>query len=121
MASPGVVELALIVTVMFGAGLLDQGAAAGKLMTGSSPIGAMVSSVLQRARWTAHSSFWSSSRAPASRTMASSLGTEGMTANGPKERPRADDIGAPLNLTIQSIDGVPLDEVAQGHHDIGHR
>jgi hypothetical protein len=31
---------------MFGAGLLDQGAAAGKLMTGSSPIGAMVSSVM---------------------------------------------------------------------------
>jgi len=34
----------LIVTVMFGAGLLDQDAAAGRLMTGSSPNGAMVSS-----------------------------------------------------------------------------
>jgi hypothetical protein len=30
---------------MFGAGLLDQDAAAGRLMTGSSLIGAMVSSV----------------------------------------------------------------------------
>ncbi len=46
MLSRGVVQLALIVTVNFGAGLLDQGAAADKLMTGSSPIGAMVSSVM---------------------------------------------------------------------------
>jgi hypothetical protein len=41
-----VVLLALIVTVMFGAGLLDQDATAGRLMIGSSPIGAMVSSVM---------------------------------------------------------------------------
>jgi hypothetical protein len=44
---------------MLGAGLLDQFAMAGKLMTGSSPIGAMVSRVMERARWTAHSSFCS--------------------------------------------------------------
>jgi hypothetical protein len=36
--------------VMVGAGLLDQDATAGRLMTGSSPIGAMVSSVMYRAR-----------------------------------------------------------------------
>jgi hypothetical protein len=41
-----VVLLALNVTVMFGAGLLDQDATAGRLMIGSSPIGAMVSSVM---------------------------------------------------------------------------
>ena len=46
MLSHGVVELSLIVTVRFGAGLLDQDAAAGRLMTGSSPIDAMVSSVM---------------------------------------------------------------------------
>ena len=34
---------------MFGAGLLDHGAAAGKLMTGSSPIGVMVCRVMERA------------------------------------------------------------------------
>jgi hypothetical protein len=106
MLSPSVVWLARIVTVKFGAGLLDQGAAAGKLMIGSSPIGAMVSSVMERARWTAHSSFCSSSRAPTSRTMASSLGTQGMTAMGSKECPRADDIGAPRDLAIQLLDGV---------------
>jgi len=39
------VYLALIVTVMGGAGMLDQVASAGRLMTGSSPIGAIVSSV----------------------------------------------------------------------------
>jgi hypothetical protein len=39
-----------MVTVNFGAGLADQVAAAGKLMRGSSPIGAMVSSVMYRAR-----------------------------------------------------------------------
>ena len=59
---------------MFGAGLLDQDVRAGRLMTASSPIGAMVSSVMYRARWTAHSSFCSSSKAPTSRTMASSFG-----------------------------------------------
>jgi len=32
--------------VIFGAGLLDQDAAAGKLMTASWPIGAMLSSVM---------------------------------------------------------------------------
>jgi hypothetical protein len=32
--------------VMFGAGLLDQDATVGRLMTASSPIGAMVSSVM---------------------------------------------------------------------------
>jgi hypothetical protein len=42
----GFVWLALIVTVMFGAGLLDRDAAAGRLMTGSSPIGAMVFSAM---------------------------------------------------------------------------
>jgi hypothetical protein len=36
----------VIVTVMLGAGLLDQDATAGMLMTGSSPIGATVSSVM---------------------------------------------------------------------------
>ena len=46
MLSLGVVSLALIVTAMFGAGVLDQDAAAGKVMTGSSPIGAMVSRVM---------------------------------------------------------------------------
>jgi len=35
---------------MLGAGLLDQDATAGKLMMVSSPIGAMVSSVMHRAR-----------------------------------------------------------------------
>jgi len=46
MLSRGVVELARIVTVMFGAGLLDQDAAAGKLIRAASSIGAMVSSVM---------------------------------------------------------------------------
>ena len=43
---------------MFGTGLLDQDATAGRLMTGSSPIGAMVSSVMYLARWTAHLMAW---------------------------------------------------------------
>jgi hypothetical protein len=38
-----VVQFALIVTVMFGAGLPDRDAAAGRPMTASSPMGAMVS------------------------------------------------------------------------------
>ena len=42
MLSRGVVWQGLIVTVLFGAGLLDQDSAAGRLMTASSPIGAMV-------------------------------------------------------------------------------
>jgi hypothetical protein len=40
------VQLALIVTVMFGAGLLDQDAMGGRQMTAIPPIGAMVSSVM---------------------------------------------------------------------------
>ena len=46
MLSRGVVWQGLIVTVLFGAGLLDQDSAAGRLMTASSPIGAMVASVM---------------------------------------------------------------------------
>ena len=45
MALPPIV-VGLIVTVVFGAGPLDQDAAVGSLMTISSPIGAMVSSVM---------------------------------------------------------------------------
>lgn len=52
-----------------------QLAAAGRLMSGSSLIAAMVSRVRYLERWTAHSSFCSSSNAPTRRTMASSLGT----------------------------------------------
>jgi hypothetical protein len=51
-----------------------QRATAGKLTNGSSLNSAMVSSVMYLARWTAHSSFCSSSSAPTRRTMASSLG-----------------------------------------------
>src|SRR6476620_11087202 len=51
-----------------------QRATAGRLTKGSSLNGAMVSSVMYLARWTAHSSFCSSSKAPTRRTMASSLG-----------------------------------------------
>jgi len=51
-----------------------QRATAGRLICGSSLICAMVSSVRYRARWTAHSSFCSSSSAPTRRTMASSFG-----------------------------------------------
>ena len=106
MLSHGMVQLALIVTVMLGAGLLDQDATAGKLMTASSPIGAMVSSVMCRARWTAYSSFCSGRSAPTRRMMASSLGIEGIPAIGPKECPRADDLGAALDLAVQPLDGV---------------
>ena len=42
---------------MFGAGLLEQDAKSGKLMAACSPVGAMSSSVAQRARWTARSRF----------------------------------------------------------------
>ena len=52
----------------------DQRATAGRLMSGSSLKGAMVSRVMYLARWTAHSSFCSSRIAPTRRTMASSLG-----------------------------------------------
>lgn len=52
----------------------DQRATAGRLTRGSSPKDAMVSSVMYLDRWTAHSSLCSRSRAPTSRTMASSLG-----------------------------------------------
>ena len=53
----------------------DQRATAGRLMVGSSFIWAMVSNVMYLARWTAHSSFCSSSSAPTRGTMASSLGS----------------------------------------------
>ncbi len=46
MLSHEVVWLALFVTVMFGTCLLEQDAAAGRLMIGLSPIGAMVPSVM---------------------------------------------------------------------------
>jgi hypothetical protein len=46
MRSRGVVWLALIVRVMFGAGLPDRDDTAGRLMTGPSPMGAMVSGVM---------------------------------------------------------------------------
>jgi hypothetical protein len=45
-------------------GRIGQLAIAGKLTAGSSPNGAIVSSVMQRPRWTAHSSFCSSKIAP---------------------------------------------------------
>jgi hypothetical protein len=38
--------------------------------------------------------------------MASSLGIEGMTATGPKECPRADDIGPSLDLAVHSFEGI---------------
>ena len=43
-------------------------------MRSLSPMGAMVSRVMYRALWTAHSSFCSSRMAPISRVMAASLG-----------------------------------------------
>ena len=98
--SRGVVQLALIVSVMLGAGLLDQVATAGELMTAFWPIGAMVSSVMDRARWTAHASFCSSSSAPTRRAMASSFGGEGRPATGPKDGPKADDLGSALDFTV---------------------
>ena len=57
-----------------GFGRFRQAAAADNLTKGSSLNGAMVSSVMSRARWTAHSSFCSSRMAPTKRVMASSLG-----------------------------------------------
>lgn len=91
---------------MLDAGLLDQDAAVGRLMTASSPIGAMVSSVMYLARWAVHSSYFSNSKAPTRQMMASSLGIEGMIAIGPKECPRADDIRATLDLAVQTLDRV---------------
>lgn len=40
------------------------------------------------------------------RMMEASLGSEGMTATGPKECPNADDIGAPFHFLVQALDGV---------------
>jgi len=51
--SLGVERLALVITLIFGGGPIDQHAAAGKLMIVSSPMGARVSSAMQRHRWTA--------------------------------------------------------------------
>ena len=48
--SLGVVQLAMEIAVISGAGLLDQRATTGRLIMGSSPKGAMVSSVIYRAR-----------------------------------------------------------------------
>ena len=94
------------VVANLGAGLLDQRATTGRLIIGSSLKGAMVSSVMYLARWTAHSSFCSSSRAPTRRVMAASLGSEGMTAIGPKECPNADDLGSAFDLAIEALDRV---------------
>lgn len=69
---PGVVSVAL--AALFGAGLADQDAAAGMPMRASLPGGATVSSVMDRARWAAQSSFGSRNKAPTRRTMASSSG-----------------------------------------------
>ena len=87
-------------------GLLDQDATAGRLMMGPSSIGAMVSSVMYLARWTARSSFCPKSSAPTRREMVASLGSEGLTATGPKECPNADDIGVEFYLAVQALDGV---------------
>ena len=38
--------------------------------------------------------------------MEASVGSEGMTATGPKECPNADDIGAPFHFLVQALDGV---------------
>ena len=38
--------------------------------------------------------------------MAASLGSEGLTATGPKECPNADDIGSAIDLTVQALDRV---------------
>jgi hypothetical protein len=57
-----------VVAALSGMGREDQRATAGRLMKGSSLKGAMVSSVMYLVRWTAHSSFCSSSRAPIRRT-----------------------------------------------------
>src|ERR1700730_6319409 len=94
-------------TAVTGIGRAGQLAIAGRLTVGSSLNGAMVSSVMYRARCTAHSSFCSSRMAPTRRTMASSLGN-------------ADDLGAPFDLAVealQRVGGVQLDAVLgrEGH------
>ena len=53
---------------------VEQPATFGRLTVGSSLKGAIVSTVMQRARWTAHSSFCSIKMVPTRRTMASSFG-----------------------------------------------
>src|SRR5215472_2077773 len=53
---------------------IGQLAIAGRLTAGSSPNGAMVSSVMYRPRWTAHSSFCSNRIAPTRRMIATSFG-----------------------------------------------
>ena len=58
----------------FRRGRIGQRAAIGRLTSGSSLIWLIVSSVMYRARWTAHSSFCSSRSAPTSRTMDLSFG-----------------------------------------------
>jgi hypothetical protein len=52
-------QLALAVAVTYGACLLDQDAATGRLTMRSSTIYGLISSVMQLARWTAYASFWS--------------------------------------------------------------
>ena len=38
--------------------------------------------------------------------MASSFGSEGIPAIGPKECPNADDVGAALDLAVEALDGI---------------
>jgi hypothetical protein len=52
-------QLALAVTAICGAGLLDQDATTGRLTMRSSTIYGLISSVMQLARWTAYASFCS--------------------------------------------------------------
>jgi hypothetical protein len=52
-------RLALAVTVICGARLLDQDATTGRLTMRSSTIYELISSVMRLARWTAYASFWS--------------------------------------------------------------
>src|ERR1700730_5059159 len=54
--------------------LLDQAATVGRVTRGASLRGAMGSRLMERARWTAHSSFCSNSKAPIKRITAASLG-----------------------------------------------
>ena len=54
--------------------------------------------------------------------MASSLGIEGANATGPRERPRADDVGPPLDLpvyTFQRIRAGDLRPVLAGEGHVG--
>jgi hypothetical protein len=63
-----------LTTTIPGLGRIGQITMAGNPTMGSSLKAAMVSSVMSRARWTAHSSFRSSRIAPTRRVIASSLG-----------------------------------------------